>query len=58
MWKFIQFVIELAIVGYAFWLGFIKVDPTIKDLAFLCSMTLITVMIVEGKVQRLEERNK
>jgi hypothetical protein len=58
MWKFLQFVIEFAIVIYAFWLGFIKADPTIKDVIGLCSLTLITVMIVEGKVKNLVERNR
>lgn len=55
VWKFIGFVIEAIIVCYAAWLIF-KDAPTIKDLTWLCSMTLIQSLINEGKLNAIKEK--
>lgn len=56
MWKFISFVFETFIIGYAFWIAFWKPEVTMKDLAFLISMTLITVLTCENKLSRIEKK--
>lgn len=53
--KFIAFAIEAAIVAYAAWLIF-KDNPTIKDLTWLCSMTLIQSLINEGKINDIRDK--
>lgn len=53
--KLIGFAFEAVIVGYACWLIW-KDNPTIKDLTWLCAMTLIQSLVNEGKLNAIKEK--
>jgi hypothetical protein len=53
MYKVFSFVMETFLVGYCLYIGVLKTDPTLKDIAFLVAITCINTLINQGKLIRL-----
>jgi hypothetical protein len=56
MFKIISILIELGLIAYCVYLGFLKADPSIKDLAFMLAIIYINTLINQGNIEQLQEK--